>query len=206
MFVDLDETLYPKNNGVWEAISEKINSYLITKLELSLDQAIALRQKYYKAYGTTLQGLQKFHAIDAAEYLEYVHDVPIEELLLPSPKLRSVLRSIMIRKIIFTNASRSHAERVLQRLNLSDLFNQIIDIRALNFVNKPHPQAYQRALKLSGDPNPLRCVLIDDQLQNLIPAKALGMTTILIGEGNSHKVDHTVASIEEMSENIFAHE
>lgn len=203
LFFDLDETLYPKNNGVWKAISEKISSFMVDRLQLSLDEAQSLRQEYSKTFGTTLQGLRKFHAIDEKEYLDYVHDIPIEELILLSPKLRSVLNSIKIKKVIFTNASRSHAERVLHHLNLSDLFDQIIDIRSLNYVNKPYPQAYQRALELTGFPDPSRCVLIDDQLRNIIPAKTLGMTTILIGESHSQYVDHAINTIEELNERIF---
>jgi len=204
MFFDLDETLYPKNNGVWRAISEKIDLFMVDRLQISEDEAQSLRQQYSRTFGTTLQGLRTFHTIDAEEYLDYVHDIPIEELIFPSPELRLILQAIKFKKIIFTNASRAHAERVLMCLDVSDLFDRIIDIQSLNYVNKPLPQAYQNALERSGYPNPFRCMIVDDQIRNLIPAKALGMRTILIGDSRSQFVDHNITTIEELSEQIFS--
>ena len=46
-FFDLDETLYPAGNGVWDAIAERINLYLHQRLNLAWEEIPALRQQYY---------------------------------------------------------------------------------------------------------------------------------------------------------------
>jgi putative hydrolase of the HAD superfamily len=80
-------------------------------------------------------------------------------------------------------------------LGISRHFEKIIDIHALDFVNKPHPQAYEIVLDaLSAQPR--ECVFADDTLQNLIPARAMGMLTVLVGESDgAGAVDHQIRFI-----------
>ena len=85
-------------------------------------------------------------------------------------------------KSIFTNADANHANRVLARLGVARHFENIVDIRVMGFENKPFSQAYQ-ALLNRLNAKPADCILIEDSLRNLRPAKALGITTILVGDG-----------------------
>ena len=64
-----------------------------------------------------------------------------------------------------------------------------MDILALDFVNKPQPGAYYRALEILGDPSPKDCVFVDDRIENLHPAKDLGMTTVLVEEETNGSMD-----------------
>lgn len=203
LFIDLDETLYPKTNGLWENISERINFYLVDRLQIPPENAGALRKKFLETYGTTLGGLIENYSVDPFDYLEYVHDIPVEDMIVSDPPLRQVFQRLAPRRVIFTNASEAHALRVLRHLHLDDLVHQIIDIIALDFYNKPKPEAYQRALRLTGDPEPRSCVLIDDRLSNLSPAKELGMTTVLVGEDHQAPcVDYIISSIHELIDKV----
>jgi len=65
-------------------------------------------------------------------------------------------------------------------LGVADCFEQIIDVRAIEFSCKPEPLAYRRALALAGDPAPQDCILLDDSPVNLAPARQLGFTTVMI--------------------------
>lgn len=199
VFIDLDDTLYPRDNGVWQAISARIQEYLIQRLGLDPAQADQVRATYLNQFGTTLNGLRANYEIDPFDYLAFVHDVPLDIMIKPDAKLRRVLNSIQQRKIIFTNASRHHAQRVLSILGISDQIEQVIDIVSLDFVNKPDPAAYHRALALSGDPNPALCIMIDDRANNLLPASELGFTTILIGSTiDGQAIDYCLPSIHEL--------
>ena len=142
----------------------------------------ALRAHYLKTYGTTLRGLQHDYQIDADEYLAYVHDLPLNEYIQPDPGLRQMLLSLPLRRLIFTNADSNHARRVLATLELQDCFQGIIDVRAIGFLNKPDPLAYQRALDISGVADPKACVLLDDAAQNTEAARRLGFTTVLVNQ------------------------
>ncbi|MCS7016958.1 MAG: HAD-IA family hydrolase, partial [Gemmatales bacterium] len=131
--------------------------------------------------------------------LAYVHDLPLPDYLKPDPQLNAMLSRLPLTKAILTNADADHARRVLEQLGITRHFETIIDIRALNFVNKPRPEAYERALALLNA-QAQECVLIDDLPQNLGPAQALGFITILVshGRGNGRPplgVDYQVESI-----------
>jgi putative hydrolase of the HAD superfamily len=52
----------------------------------------------------------------------------------------------------------------------------------VNFENKPRPKAYEALLDRLGVPA-THCIYVEDSVRNLRPAKALGMTTILVGDG-----------------------
>lgn len=199
LIFDLDETLYTPQTGLWDAIGERITLYLRERLGLSLEAAQALRQRYRQQYGVALAGLLAEHNISADDYLAYVHDLPLPDYLRPDPQLNAMLARLPLPKAILTNADAAHARRVLEQLGISRHFEPIIDIRALGFVNKPRPEAYERALALLNA-QPQECVLIDDLAQNLRPARALGLITVLVsyGHGNSAPpagVDYQVENI-----------
>ncbi|MBM3148230.1 MAG: pyrimidine 5'-nucleotidase [Actinobacteria bacterium] len=182
-FLDLDDTLYPPTSGVWNAIGERIQVFMMDRLGLSYDQATGLRRRYFEEYGTTLNGLWHNHAVDPQEYLAFVHAVPLEEMLRRDPELAGMLRELPQERVVFTNANRQHAERVLACLGITQEIDAIVDLFALEMVNKPEPAAYQRAMALAGVDDPAACVLADDLPRNLLPARSMGMTTVLVGPG-----------------------
>ncbi len=193
LFLDVDDTLYPHSCGLWAAVGERIQSYLETRVGLPPSESKVLRLRFLGMYGTTLRGLQTELEVDTEDYLDYVHDVPIDQLLKPNPDLHAMLQEVQGKIYYFTNAYRPYTERVLDRLGILDLGFEIIDIRALDFENKPLPGAYRRALAIAGDPSPAGCVLVDDRPANLLPAAELGMQTVLVGQGpegfeNGHHV------------------
>ncbi len=199
VFIDLDETLYPKSNGVWKSISTRINKFIVDSLQVSLEEAVGIRRRYLAQYGTTLMGLRVDYDIDPYEYLDFVHNIPLEGILLPDPALRQMLEKISATKIIFTNASTAHASRILKHLEIEELFDQVIDIVALDFHNKPQPESYRRAITLAGISDPIKCVMVDDREENLLPANKLHMTTVLVGsDGASDQIDYTLSSISDL--------
>ena len=184
LFLDLDETLYPHSSGLWERIGERIQRYIERALHMPPEEAERLRVRYLQTYGTTLQGLREEYQVNPIDYMSFIHDVPVESLLKPDAELKKMLSRITVPRIIFTNAPASHALRVVKSLDIEDEIDDIIDILRLDYANKPRSEAYARALRLAGDPDPHECVFVDDRIDNLQPAAALGMRTILVGQGN----------------------
>lgn len=203
LFFDLDATLYPASNGLWEQIRLRIYKFMLEEIGIPEAEIPATRDKYWTTYGTTLEGLRIHHQVEPDDYLKYVHDLPLKDFLEPDPVLRDLLKTLPQDLWVFTNADRRHADRVLNELGISDLFSGIVDLLALNFIVKPNRKAYQIALKLAGVTDPERCVMFDDLVQNLIPAKELGFFTSLVGEnGSSNQVDIQLQSIHEMKEKM----
>jgi putative hydrolase of the HAD superfamily len=123
LFFDLDETLYPSQSGVWDAIADRIDSFMLDILKFPAAEIHPMRSRLFKQYGTTLKGLQAVCEIDPYHYLHYVHDVPIKNFLFPNHRLRQVLQEYPQRKVIFTNADRPHAERVIDALDWTAVLN-----------------------------------------------------------------------------------
>jgi len=182
LFFDLDATLYPASSGLWNAIKRRIQDYMIDEMGFSEQESTELREAYYQNYGTTLEGLRRHHDIKAADYLAYVHDVPIEDFIEVTPQLVEILSTLPQTKWVFTNADRDHAQRVLNHLEVHHLFEGIVDVYALDYQVKPQLNAYQRALQLAQAPSPNTCVLFDDLPHNLPPANELGFFTVLVNE------------------------
>lgn len=186
LFFDLDGTLYENSSGVWELIGERIDQYMIKQVGIPKKDVAPLRQEYLESYGTTLRGLHIHHDVNPDDYLEYVHDIPLEEHLHPNGKLETLLDQLPQHKWIFTNASQEHAQRVLAALNLNSHFLGILDVKRMGYRGKPDTGVYTLALDLAGEPRPDQTVFIDDRAENLVPAKELGAHTVLVGTREPH--------------------
>jgi putative hydrolase of the HAD superfamily len=181
LLFDLDGTLYTNNNGLWDAIRGRMSEYMDVKLHIPVETIPALRKHYFETYGTTLRGLQRHYNVDADDYLNFVHDLPLEQYLQPEEKLKKLLKSLPQKKYIFTNADINHASRVLGILGIADYMEDIIDVKALDFNCKPEIEAYQRALIIASVKNVKQCVYFDDIPVNLDPAQKMGIYTVLVG-------------------------
>jgi putative hydrolase of the HAD superfamily len=181
LFFDLDDTLYPSSTGLWLAIKERMNMYMRDRLSIPEVDIPTLREQYFKTYGTTLNGLQKHHQVDKDEYLAYVHDLPLEDFLTPNPVLRDVIASLPTRNLIFTNADAFHARRVLKILELEDLFETIVDVNEVAPYCKPMPESFAIAQELADEPDPRKCVMIDDLARTTRAALQVGMASLLYG-------------------------
>jgi pyrimidine 5'-nucleotidase len=182
IFFDLDDTLYPSNAGLWHAIKERMNDYIRERLQIPEQDIQPLREKYYLQYGTTTRGLQIHHNIDTEDFLAYVHDLPLRDYLSPDSTQRSVIASLPTRNLIFTNADIPHAQRVLTALNLRDLFPTIVDVNTVAPYCKPMRESFEMAMKIAGENDPARCVMIDDLARTTRAAHEAGMFSILYHE------------------------
>jgi putative hydrolase of the HAD superfamily len=191
---DLDNTIYPLGSGVMELISQRISRFMAEQMGLPPDEVNRLRHDYWVQYGTTLRGLQIHYGVDPEEYLAFVHDIPVEDLLHPDPELDWMLAELAPEKTIFTNATTEHARRVLRALGVERHFSRVFDIRFLDYRSKPNEDAYRRvldALSVAAD----QCLLVEDSARNIEPARALGMKTVLVGEGPADGADFTIPRI-----------
>ena len=196
LFFDLDDTLYPPSTGVWDAIGDRINLYMQTRVGVPENEVSELREHLYRTYGTTLRGLTLTRGIDPHDYLAFVHDLPLRQYLTPDPRVRPLLSRYSQRKVIFTNADQAHARRVLDVLELADCFDQIIDVLDVAPYCKPMPGAFEQALRLAGETDARSSVFIDDAPHNLKAAREAGFYTIRVGSGAPNGCCHaSIASL-----------
>lgn len=196
LFFDLDATLYPPSNGLWDEIRNRIFQYMREVIGLPQNEIPSTRDRYWKTYGTTLEGLRIHHGVDPDDYLRYVHNIPLDSYLSKDPKLSELLSELPQALWVFTNADRRHAESVLEILGIREHFSGIVDLIAMDFVIKPRPEAYQIAQEISGETDPSQCILFDDLVPNLLGAKKQGFTTVLVGEnGQPDSADFQLPTI-----------
>jgi putative hydrolase of the HAD superfamily len=188
---DLDNTLYPATADLFSQIDARMKVYISKLLNLEPEEAFALQKRYYHTYGTSLRGLMNEHAIDPADFLAYVHDID-HGVLAVDRELDTALSRIEGRKLIYTNGSQKHAENVLLALGLHHHFEAIYDITAADFVPKPQQESYDRFMTIHGV-DPRSAIFFEDTHKNLIPAHAMGMTTVLVRNDvhwSASEVDH----------------
>ena len=179
---DLDNTLYPAAVDLFAQIDSKMRAYIADFLGLDLEAAYALQKRYFQEYGTSMRGLMDLHGMDPTPFLAQVHDIDVSALD-PAPALGEALAGLPGRKLVFTNASAAHAERVLRRLGVDSHFHDIFDIVAADFRPKPEPLIYRKLVERHVI-EPRRTVMVEDMARNLAPAAALGMTTVWLHTGS----------------------
>lgn len=178
---DLDNTLYPAGCRLFHQIDRRMGEYIGGLFGLDATAARKLQKDYFRAYGTTLRGLMVNHKVDPHHYLDFVHDIDLA-VMDPAPALDGALARLPGRKVIFTNASRNHAEAVIARLGIARHFEAIFDIHDADYVPKPEPETYDRFIALHAI-LPARAALFEDTAANLAPAHARGMATVLVTPG-----------------------
>ncbi|MCW5731607.1 MAG: pyrimidine 5'-nucleotidase [Alphaproteobacteria bacterium] len=177
---DLDNTLYPARCNLFAEIELRMRQFIADMLAVDLAEAGRRQKDYSRRHGTTLRGLMSEHGLDPRAFLAYVHDIRLDALE-PAPELDRALAALPARKIVFTNGSVSHAERVMERLGIARHFAAIYDIAAAGFVPKPDAASYERLCRLHAV-RPQTAVMVEDMARNLLPAHALGMTTVWLPE------------------------
>lgn len=173
---DLDNTLYPKSCNLFVEVEARIRDFVAEILGLDPDQAFAVQKRYFREYGTTLRGLMTHHGVDPHAFLDHVHAIDLGPVV-PAPRLEAALARLPGRKIVFTNADSGHARRVLERIGVGHHFDAVFDIVDADFVPKPDPAIYDK-LVARHRLDPGRTVMVEDIARNLVPAAALGMTTV----------------------------
>jgi putative hydrolase of the HAD superfamily len=184
---DLDNTLYPAGANLFARIDQRMTAYIARLLGVDDAEAHRIQKHYFLGHGTTLAGLMTEHDVDPQEFLAYVHDIEMDVLDEDAPLAASIAR-LPGRKLVFTNGDAPYALKVLDRLGLGGSFEAIHDIHAMDLKPKPAASAYA-GLCAAFDIDPAESLFADDMARNLLPAKAIGMTTVWVDNGSEQAAD-----------------
>ena len=185
---DLDNTLYPASCRLFDQIDIKMGNFVAKLLNVEYAEA-KLRQKamFYK-YGTTLRGLITEHGVAPDDFLDAVHDID-HSAVPPNQQLDAALHALPGRKLIFTNGTVAHAEKVLARIGITHHFGDIFDIVHSDFIPKPEMEPYAKFVKQTGI-DPKASAMFEDIARNLEAPHALGMTTVLVVSPDNRDAEH----------------
>ncbi len=180
---DLDNTLHNATPHIFPHINRSMTAYLQQHLGLDEAGADALRMDYWRRYGATLTGLMRHHGTDPHHFLWHTHQFPdLPNMVLREARLRHVLKRLPGRKIVFSNGPQRYARAVLELMRVADLFDDVLGIEQSDFRPKPDMAGFRAVLR-KHRLNPVRCVMVEDSLENLQTAKRLGMKTVWVNTG-----------------------
>jgi putative hydrolase of the HAD superfamily len=188
---DLDNTLYPPEVTLWRIVDARIERYVQERLGVDPEAASRIRKEFLREFGTTLRGLMHYHGVPPEEYLDFVHDVPIPEIVPPRPELHRMLSALPGRRVVFTNGSGAYARRVLAALGVSELMEGVYGIEFMEYIAKPSPYPYAKLLKATGA-RAEASLFCEDVRENLLPARELGMFTVWVGGKEETSPAHAV--------------
>ena len=178
-------------------MNRAMTQYIQDTLNLDEHAAHQLRQHYWRIYGATLKGLMRHHGVDAYHFLQETHAlINLPDMVIVTKRLRHMLQNLHGRKVIFTNAPRDYALRVLDLLGIGELFELVFSVESVKFHAKPSVRGFQTLLK-TMKVKPSNCVMLEDNLPALMTAKRLGMRTIWVTKKlrKPNFVDHRISKV-----------
>ena len=184
---DLDNTLYSAETGIFDQVDQLMGKFISKHLNLEMPEAKKLQKEYFKEHGTTLKGLMDNHNIDPELFLNEVHKLDYS-IIKPDILMKNSLEKLTGRKIIFTNANKSHVDNVLNRLNINNIFDSVYDITDADYYPKPDIRSYKSFVK-KYNIDATKTIMFDDIARNLVPASKLGFTTVWIDIGKENYSD-----------------
>ncbi len=224
---DVDDTLYDVDTGFTaHRNGEVVQQYMVDHLKFgSLHEAKALRDEYFARYHATAKALTvaqqegrfpkdapRFDTAHLAEY--WATHLDYSKLGQPKTELKQILESLPLTLVAFSNGPRAYVKKVLEALDLLDLFGdeRLYAVDDVLPFCKPEAAAFEKIFENIGNPTPESCIMVEDSMKNIRQAKKLGMKTILVAgksevgrilpsdrpEANDPAVDCTIESIEEL--------
>jgi putative hydrolase of the HAD superfamily len=207
---DLDNTLYSADSGIFQQVHELMGKFVSNQLNIDIDKAKKIQKNYYKQHGTTLRGMMDNHGVDPDHFLAEVHRLDYS-IVGPNKELNIELKKLEGRKIIYTNANMQHTIDVLERIELSNFFDDIYDIKMANYIPKPEMAPYEQLIK-QFNIDAKSAAMFDDIAKNLVPAKKVGFTSVWIDAGyenfsddikaSKSYLDHETTNITKFLENV----
>lgn len=197
---DNDGTLYEMPSGFKVSVINCMIEHLSKTLSVSKSKIKRERNRLIEKYGleSTVYVFNKEYDINMNDFTEKVFSPflskDLKELgIIPNAKLANLLESITVPKVVLTNNSSAFARHILQQVGIAHTIDKIIGESEMDYKIKPQTYAYKAGLKeiqkLLGH-QPTNVLMVEDVSGFLVPAKELGITTVLVGEKHLEKPAH----------------
>lgn len=185
---DLDNTLYRLRSPDGSFRGSTLNRVLVQRARAFLMAQLGMSREWandYIIYAQERDGLsvmvEREYGIDRYAWFAAVWDLDPAEFIRPaSVDLPRLLAPLSGRSLILTSGPRVWAERVILHLGIASMFKGSL-VTGEPDERKPNPVVFRRAANMLG--RPLRYVVSvgDTNGSDIVPAKLLGMRTIIVG-------------------------
>ena len=201
---DLDNTLHDARARIFPSMHGQINAFLKRNFGVDEDGANAMRERFWRTYGTTLNGLMRHHGVHPRRFLAETHVFPeLADLVVHENALKHALERLGGTKLVFSNAPRHYVWQVLKAIGLWRYFDGVYAIEDARYRGKPALHGFHFLLR-KHNLDPHRCAFVDDMLDNLRTAHRLGMSTVWVSPTRRRVpfVDIRIASVTELPSRI----
>ena len=201
---DLDNTLHDARARIFPAMHDQINAFLRRHFGVDEAGADAMREHFWRTYGTTLNGLMRHHGVHPRHFLAETHVFPeLADLVVRENALKHALERLQGTKLVFSNAPRHYVGQVLKAIGLGRYFDAVYAIEDARYRGKPALHGFHHLLR-KHNLDPHRCAMVDDMLENLRTAHRLGMSTVWISDVRRRVpyVDVRISSVTELPRRI----
>lgn len=186
---DLDNTLHDASHAIFPAINANMNAYMAKVLgdgetPADADKVNAIRLDYWKRYGATLLGMVRHHDVRMDDFLHAAHLFDdLYAMIRAERGLGRLFKRLPGRKILLTNAPRRYSRDVMRHLGLHRHFAKHIAIESMLVHRqlRPKPSSHLlRKIVAREGVSPRRCILVEDTIDTLKAARAIGMRTVWV--------------------------
>jgi putative hydrolase of the HAD superfamily len=201
---DLDNTLHDARARIFPSMHAQINAYLVRHYGVDEAGANAMREGFWRRYGTTLNGLMRHHGEHPRRFLRETHAFPeLGDMVEHENALRHALARLGGKKLLFSNAPRHYVTEVLRLIGVGRYFDAVYTIEDARYRGKPALHGFHLLLR-KHNLDPHRCAFVDDMLENLRTAHRLGMSTVWVSalRRRVSYVDVRVSSVTELPRRI----
>lgn len=206
LLFDLDGTLYPIENGYEEKVRERVFEFMVDELKVSsVEQAKEMWWEHFKVYNQTLRSLRQGMGFefDREKYWSHIRGDPADFLQANFDALEMLRSFPGCKKFVFTNCAEKQAIEALQVLGLEGEFDGVYGADFMGDVCKPERAAFE-AVCARAKIEPNGTVFFEDSVKNLVTAKEMGFTTVLVrgktaaeeaGQNGGFKPDATISAV-----------
>lgn len=209
LIFDMDGTLYKfkegsfRNSGLNKKILENAKLFIQNKLEKNQVEAEQILTEIIEEFGEDISiALEKKYNLDRYEYFNTVWDISAKDFIQQNDKLSIILNKYKDKFIfaILSDAPRIWINNVLAELKVKELFADNI-FSGEGDSRKGFNNAFENILA-TFEIKPKDCLVFGDQEEtDIIPAKKLGLKTVLVNQtGQSKEADYNVDSILDIEE------
>lgn len=202
---DVDDTLYAESCGFTKHRNgEVVEQYMVDELGFSTRaEARALRDEYFQVYHSTMKSLIVAEAdgrLPPGKHFDkdvlgnyWADNCDFKRYLSARPELIESLQKLPQKKVVFTNAPRPYALKVLETLQLLQVFPEdfIFAVDDVLPACKPEAAAFNTVFERVQS-KPSRAIMFEDSLKNIRAAKSLGLQTVFVSEDKDATADPSV--------------
>ena len=201
---DMDGTLYRFDKGQGQTFTasrfytdlrNNVYSFLMDRQGISSEKAMSEFDRIKDLYnGEVSLGVEAEFGIDRYDFFENTWNLNPEKYIEKDADLQEMLGQLKGRVALLTAAPRVWAVNVLTYLNIDSAFEERLYTGEPD-DRKPNLRVFQRIADDFSAPTANVFSIGDQEYSDIIPAKSLGMRTVLIGSSQDTVADYQASDV-----------